>query len=231
MTPRKKFRLDTLFPTILLFAVSMPGNAYLIDNGVPDIGTSYVSDFDAGQQVADNFTLTQDANLTQIEWWGIYLYNNSPATDSFTVRIFADNGSGAPQITPTNLAGTLTRSGTGQTITVPVFFTSVTADIYHYTLDLGTALNLTAGDYWLSIVNDTATDTNDNWYWLTSNANSGNARSRPDDGTPWNTGLGNEMAFRISGTTVSPTPPGTVPEPAALSLLGLGLLLLRRHIS
>ncbi len=51
----------------------------------------------SGEQSADGFTLSTTTAVTGLTWWGSY--SEDPATlpaHVFSVRIFADNGSGAP---------------------------------------------------------------------------------------------------------------------------------------
>jgi len=71
--------------------------------------------------------------------------------------------------------------------------------------------------YWLSIVNDTAADIDDNWYW--SVVPGGNAYVRPLDSEAWSlrdpTG---HLGFQLTDDALA-----TVPEPASLGLFGAGL--------
>ena len=83
-------------------------------------------------------------------------------------------------------------------------------------------MKLGGGTFWLSIINDTLADTDDNWFWASSFA-SGNNVVRFGDGTSWFLG-GLESAFNLTGK---------IPEPASLAifcfgLLGLGLARWRR---
>ena len=60
------------------------------DNGVPDLQTGVVSDFDAGQEAADNFVLQPGmATITDVHWSGVYdRTETAPTTDNFTIRFF-----------------------------------------------------------------------------------------------------------------------------------------------
>jgi hypothetical protein len=162
---------------------------------------------------AGTFTLSEGASVvSDIHWWGLYLgltdFDNF-ADDDFTVSIFADNGSGAPADTAlfSVQPGDVNRTATGD-----IWYGSG-APIYTYSIDIA-PLALTPGvSYYLSIVNSTPND-NDWWSWVA--AYSGSAWQSVDEG-PWVlSGQNQAPLFYLTDDVV-------IPEPATLSLLGLGV--------
>ena len=213
--------------------ISVYAGPVIYDNGGPDLVTdpdSLLSDFDISapftvtNQTADDFALQSGNNtIRDIHWWGIYLLDNTPGTDDFTIRIFEDDGGKPSAINfQTVFTGNPGRADTGFDHT-PLSGLFI-ADLYEYWVEVP-ALTLTAGTtYWLSIVNNTSDDDNDTWAWVTSSTGGGgNGHERAADGDVWTvhapeTG-GREYAFNL-----------TVPEPTGFTLcLGAlaGVILLK----
>lgn len=86
---------------------------------------------------------------------------------------------------------------------------------YHYSLDIA-PLTLSAGTtYWISIVNNSPGFWFEAaWYWASSAG--GTSYYRGSDAINWQTYSGASMGFYLLGPVV-------VPEPASMSLVGLGL--------
>jgi hypothetical protein len=68
------------------------------------------------------------------------------------------------------------------------------------------------------IFNNTAADTNDDWFWSMQDA-AGNSQTRLDQVSAWTLagGVGNRQNFELTGTIA------VVPEPATLMLLAIGV--------
>ena len=205
---------------LLGIAAGTPAMAGIIfNNGAPDLSNGWASDFSFPSQQADDFSLAPGAEtIRDVHWWGLYAFSNTPtAPDNFTIRIFADNG-GVPAVNSLfnfNL-GDVGRMDTGDNIFV--------FDVYKYSVDIPDTTLVPNTPYWLSIVNNTAADTDDIWFWATS-SQTGNAAERVSDGQNWVSPSGgppgHELAFNLT----------TVPEPSAvlgLGLLGLGALVKRQ---
>lgn len=192
-----------------LFATVPAAADVIYDNGIPDLSGGYFSDFDFPQQVADDFILQPGATvITDVHWWGVYAYSDTPAADNFTIRIFADTG-GSPNSDPffevSGIDGN--RAATGL-IAGPY-------DLYQYSVDINPIALAANTTYWLSIVNDTANDVDD-WGWETHTRSGGVGAYRREEGGSWHA-ASHEMAFYLTG------PGAVVPEPASMTLLGLGL--------
>ncbi len=112
---------------------------------------------------ADDFTLTSTKDICDITFWGGYFPGNSAPADSFVINIRADAGS---------IPGAIVYSEVG---VAPARFTTGTilfgVNEWQYTWTPATALQLTAGTYWLEIYHAGAAP--DVWFWETGNLGSG----------------------------------------------------------
>lgn len=198
----------------LAIVSSAGANPIIYDNGTVDptqITSGSDFDYPSDPQVADDFDLQFSSTITDIHWWGAYGYTDTVTDpDNFTIRIFADVG-GAPDL---NFLHEINVGEAGRTDTGidRLNLSGTLIDIYEYRVDIA-PLDLGAGTFWLSIVNDTLADTDDIWFWAASFAE-GNQVFRFGDGTAWSV-IGREAAFNLTGT---------VPEPASFALFGFGLL-------
>lgn len=178
-------------------------------------GNSYLSVGPAGTQVAEDFQFVGDVTLTAISWWGSY-DPVIPLSESFTVRVFSDDGTGDPAINPL-YETVFTGSGDGGENLIDLFG----APVFRY--DAGVNWLLQGGeDYYLSIFNN---DGGQDWYWLESQAGDNTGWYRSADADPWlfdNISL--NMSFRLIADSVT-----NVPEPATLFLLLLPLLWFARE--
>jgi len=184
---------------------------------------SFFSDAVAGQffsqRMADNFTLGADAAASSVRWWGgsqNFQFADTNNMSSYTVVLYEADGSGAPgsviySDTVTDESARLGLSQTGATL----FGGGIE---YQYTLELESAVSLSAGtEYWISVGATLVDGGADAWVW------SGSSVGDLVNATDFFSGSGytvfdptfNDMAFEI------------VPSPSTavmgLGMLGLGL--------
>jgi hypothetical protein len=126
--------------------------------------------------------------------------------DNFTIEFYADS-SGTPGTSIGSFAvgNLVSRSDTGLN-------TGGGADTYEYVADLGVGVSLSsATNYWISIVNDTTSDTDDSWYWSADLCFSCGYQAgfRSANGTPGNWSAGASVFkpyWLLSNTNVVPIP-------------------------
>jgi hypothetical protein len=189
---------------IIISLLPLPiGAAVVYDTGpFTADGGSMESDFSSSTiagptQRADDFLLKSTSQIMKVNWWGQYWPSNTPqAQDDFTLRIFGDSG-GAPspsalfQFSP----GDLGRADTG--------IDSFGIRVYAYSALLPSPVTLQGNTtYWLSIVNNTISDIDDNWFWQRVTRFSGTVQQRATDTNLWTTFSPSTMAFNIEGVVV-----------------------------
>ncbi|MBW4581190.1 MAG: PTPA-CTERM sorting domain-containing protein [Tildeniella nuda ZEHNDER 1965/U140] len=222
--------------------------AVLFNNNAPDLQNAVRSDFSFPVEAGDDFRFTTSNDIRSITWSGTYATNsefplpaNAPAADNFSIRIFSfiqdPRGLETPAINPLlafnpsainrNISGTQIQSQGNR------------YDVYNYAFNLATPSTLGAGNYFLSIVNNTSAP-GINWFWATSSQNGdGFGRERPgDDWFRDGNNVGLSFTIRDDTTPAPPTsqpapvPPEAVPTPALLpGLIAFGLSVWRKRRS
>lgn len=188
--------------------------AVLYDNGVTAFDSYTVSQPNAEQLVADDFTLNAAAIVTGIQWKGTYS-TYSPQGDAFTLLIHADNN-GMPE---TNALYTLP-VGNNVNRTEWIVNPNPGNQTYIFTYSVEIApISLPVGTYWLSIFDDPASaDPQYRWAWIHQfDPDAGNSVYRNSLANPY----GNQIPYRTDFTL---TGVATVPVPSATWLFCSGLL-------
>lgn len=175
-----------------------------------------ISDFDRGQQEADDFQLIGDyLTITAVRWWGAYGSDPDPALlDDFMIRFFPDAG-GVPAVNPFAELSVTDMTRTPTEMTASPWGVHDGGTIYEYVADLLTPVDMSAGTtYYLSVTNDTSSV----WGWLEDGSHS--HWWRQDDDGEWELSTRNtNLSFELFAA----------PEPATIVLFGLvaALVLLR----
>jgi hypothetical protein len=208
-------------------------NGAPVDSGVPSdlepLGD--LTDLEMPIVLADDFAFAAPVLLQDVHWWGAYWVPPSdtsiPASDDFRLELYAQNGNHPLEDPFVTIAlGDVGRTDTGE---VDVLGNA----IYAYSVDLDDGIVLPSlTTFYISIVNNTAT-TDAIWAWSASDNLMNNdglhefgyfLRNDPD--MPWaGSVVPGNLAFNLTGTVI--------PEPATLSLFGIGLgsLAIRRYRS
>ena len=186
-----------------------------------DVTDAIKPDFDAsaffgGQSLiraANEFSLDEKTVVGSLSFTGLYANANTPEADidNFSVYVYQYSGGDVGA-----LAHTLAITRASRTDTGLDFINQY--DIYSYNLDV-VDLELAAGDYFLSLVNDTSSDVDDSWFWTLEFDRQGAAGSF-DSGANWSA-LNSRMDFTIFGADMTPVP---LPAGLPLMLVGLGAL-------
>jgi hypothetical protein len=210
--------LDRTFPgkaalVALLLTASLPASAAVIyDGGAPDQGGTIYSQAPAA--VAMDFSLAAGSNVVGgANWWGgCYPATACGSSPDFQISFYADSGSGPGTLIKTFDAGTANQTATGKQIGIGPSF-----DEYAYSATFAPLTLAAATTYWFSIT-ETATEPAGTWGTeTTSTAPAGSsAYSINIVGSTW-TPLVETLGFQLTSQPVS------VPEPSAVSLLGVGL--------
>jgi len=142
-------------------------------------------------QHADDFFLAPGLSAIKIiEWWGTQDAGITGA-DSFVIRIFEDNGSGAPNVYPLYSipVGTGIREDTGSLAGAG----SGGGPIYLYSAEVSPIALVPGQTYYLSIVNDIG-----GWAWMLADAETATPQCfyREAEGSDW-TGADADLAFRL----------------------------------
>ena len=170
--------------TILFDGSIAPSDVDNIGFNDPDAG---------GQRLAEDFSFPGPVTVTSITFLGGYFPASTPETDSFTLTIYNDN-MGRPD--PLSIVAQIDLENVVRTDTGT---DALGIDLFTYTANFA-GVSLSGGTrYWLTIVNDTTSDLDDDWVWAAKNSVGIFGRSF-DGGLTWDTPPGS-LSFVLKGTT------------------------------
>lgn len=212
--------------TLLMFLSIFPlsASAVILEQAPLDGGDGSLSVGPSGVQIAtDDFQFANDVQLTNIRWWGSY-DPAAPATESFTVRIFADDGFGNNPESSFLFESVFSGTGDSSGGLTDLFGGTV----YQYDLGVNQVLQGNT-NYYLSVFNN---DGNQDWYWLESATGNNTGWSRAADNDDWNFDAQTfNMSFQLTADTVAVS----ISEPWTLPLMILPMLwlagLVRKNVS
>lgn len=239
---KRALALAPVMSMALILASPAVGDIIYDNGGHNDVGVpsdldelGAVTDIELPLVLADDFAFANSVLLQDVHWWGSYWLPDgggvSPDGDDFRLEFYTTDGlaADAPAIDPFL---SLSIGDTGRTDTGDVDALGNT--IYEYWYDLDDPVILPAlTTFYVSIANNT-TDSEAIWAWSASVGLADADGSlgqfgyflRNDPDIPWaGTVVPGNLAFNLTGTVI--------PEPATLSLFGIGLgsLAIRRRFS
>src|SRR5436190_10978448 len=106
---------------IAAFCAQAAQAVIVFDNGVPNGSNAYHSDADTSNGsdtviVGDDFTFGASTAFNQVNFWGLYAFDNgAPAADNFTIAIY-DYSAAVPSSVPIasyNVGNAVSRTDTG----------------------------------------------------------------------------------------------------------------------
>jgi hypothetical protein len=192
----------------LALALGHSQAATVFNNGAPDlVSATGMTEF----VVADNFTVGATFDITNIRFWSAQ-DTASAYVGSVSWAIYSD-AVGAPGVALTSGLATVPGTATGGTI-------GGGASIYLFDIPV-VAFTLSAGSYWLTLLNGAAPNPAAPGFmgWATASPGTGPGGMYLDAGS-W-VSSGSEQAFRIDGNPPNPNP--GIPEPGTVALLLAGL--------
>ncbi len=181
----------------LCYGVSMaPCTGPLLTQSPPNAAIGGFNSVPGGQEEADNFTVASNWSVTRATVWGAYATMDAPVSQNFIVRFFEESNGLPGTLVATRNINNVSPNDTGL-----IMAGGFNRPIYQYNLILPSAVALTPGRYWISVLGNTGTHT---WAWARTNTTL-NAHAVRQGAGPWNLS-GGDFAMVLCGTETPPTP-------------------------
>jgi hypothetical protein len=160
-TPRQHgiANLATLLLGAGLMGFGLPAGAAILYSEIFTPNTGTQSDASIPVMLASDFMPLTGGTITNVAWQGIYLWEGTPqSADNFTINFYADSaGSVGALIDSFSVGSSVNRYSTGDAYSGKSFF--------GYTAGIGDGIAVNVDSkYWISIVNNTGVDGDDNWF-------------------------------------------------------------------
>lgn len=198
-----KHILPAVMLTGLLSFSPLAVSDVLVDQPYLSEGDSFFSMVAGGFENAESFTLTADASIATITWWG----TDANDVGGFLIRLGPDLGDWSA------VTGSIAKTTTSG-------FDSEERAIYQFEQTISAGLNLTAGTHFLSISYEA-----EEWYWTVGSLDStaGIAGSYFGDSEEWFEDDLNDLSFRLTSANGDENTP--IPEPGILALMLIGIFM------
>lgn len=198
------------FAVHVLFTSQVAMGALLYDNGVggaSDIETGFFS-VTGGVRAADEFSFPFQGTISSVSWTGVYSPSNAPpATDDFTIDIFAPGVTPGALLASFPVGNAVNRTDSGVDLSSGIS----SFDVYDYSATIDFTFSQDTL-YWISIANDIFPASLDPWGWGSKEMVTELIGRSVDGGLTWTLAFG-QPDFRLEGTAV--------PEPGSLPYVSL----------
>jgi len=215
--------MKNLIFLIAFFSIAASTQAAVLYSQTPVYDSGQGSDVDTPRYNADDFNLIASATVRTVTWRGFFCCDDfsGPIANNFTINIYSDDAGSVGALGGSYNVGDVT----GALTTPATSFGSI--PVFEYTADLTDGLSLSAGDYWISIFNDTTGD-DDNFTWAALTGFGNSVTSTTDTNGASFTAAGGSKEFYF---VLEDAPVSAVPVPAAAWLFGsavIGLVCFKR---
>jgi hypothetical protein len=221
----------TTIPTIIALAVSSVANADLVySQTLSDLDSTDFGWYSSSEprptrnfKHADNFTLTAQSHISQINWWGMTegaAHTDLQNFDQFQIEFYTSRTTNNNRIKPDTLIASQTFDLSSIITTNTGHQTAAGVIKYQHQATLTNTVTLDANTtYWIAISARSIDPTSDTWQWLDSDLADADSSSYDYNTDRWLALRDTDSAFQLF----------TIPSPATTSLLLISPIAARRR--